>query len=293
VSGNKLKKTNLKQLLIFTICVISFTSCDFFKASDDRIPIARVGDVYLYEEDIKNLVAEGTSADDSTLIVNSFVNRWATQQLLLDGAERNLSEQKQYDFNKLVDQYKKDLYTKAYLEALVKKSIDTVVNEIQAREVYEANQEAFKLNEELVKFRYITIPQNAINEKEIKERFKRFDNQDKRYLDSIAVQFKTYSLNDSIWIKASQITERISVLNSENKKELLKKSNFVQLKDSLDLYLVQINDVLSQNDLAPLEYVKPTIRQIVINKRKLELIKQLEKDITKDAIKNKQFEIYN
>ncbi|OUS02608.1 peptidylprolyl isomerase [Flavobacteriales bacterium 33_180_T64] len=283
----------MKQLLIFTICVISFTSCDFFKASDDRIPIARVGDVYLYEEDIKNLVAEGTSADDSTLIVNSFVNRWATQQLLLDGAERNLSEQKQYDFNKLVDQYKKDLYTKAYLEALVKKSIDTVVNEIQAREVYEANQEAFKLNEELVKFRYITIPQNAINEKEIKERFKRFDNQDKRYLDSIAVQFKTYSLNDSIWIKASQITERISVLNSENKKELLKKSNFVQLKDSLDLYLVQINDVLSQNDLAPLEYVKPTIRQIVINKRKLELIKQLEKDITKDAIKNKQFEIYN
>ena len=36
-----------------------------------------------------------------------------------------------------------------------------------------------------------------------------------------------------------------------------------------------------------------TIRQIVINKRKLEFIKQLEKDITKDAIKNKQFEIFN
>ena len=37
----------------------------------------------------------------------------------------------------------------------------------------------------------------------------------------------------------------------------------------------------------------PTIKQIVINKRKLELVRQLEKDITKDAIKNKQFEIYN
>ena len=113
------------------------------------------------------------------------------------------------------------------------------------------------------------------------------------YLDSISVQSKGYSLNDSIRITASQITEKISVLNSENKKELLKKSNYVQLKDSLDLYLMQIKDVLSQNDLAPLEYVKPTIKQIVINKRKLELIKQLEKDITKDAIKNKQFEIYN
>jgi len=83
------------------------------------------------------------------------------------------------------------------------------------------------------------------------------------------------------------------VVNVDNKKQLLKKSNFLQLKDSLDLYLMQINDVLFQNDYAPLEYVKPTIDQIVINKRKLELIKQLEKDITKDAIKNNQFEIYN
>jgi hypothetical protein len=86
---------------------------------------------------------------------------------------------------------------------------------------------------------------------------------------------------------------KIPVINAENKKELLKKSNFIQLKDSLGLYLMQINDVLHRNDVAPIEYVMPTIKQIVINKRKLEFIKELEKDITKDAIKNKQFEIYN
>ncbi|WP_316931464.1 peptidyl-prolyl cis-trans isomerase [Psychroserpens sp. Hel_I_66] len=282
----------MRQLIIFILFTSLLVSCDFFKETDDRIRVARVGEKYLYEEDIKDLVAEGTPVNDSIQIISSFINRWATQQLLLAGSERNLSEQKQNDFNKLVEQYKNDLYTKAYLEALVKKSIDTSVNMTQAKEVYEANQETFKLNEELVKFRYITIPQNAINEDEIIKRFKRFNIEDKQFLDSISVQFKGYSLNDSLWIKASQITEKIAVLNSENKKELLKKSNFVQLKDSLDLYLMQIEDVLSQNDLAPLEYVKPTIKQIVINKRKLELIKQLEKDITKDAIKNKQFEVY-
>ncbi|WP_230936908.1 peptidyl-prolyl cis-trans isomerase [Psychroserpens luteolus] len=283
----------MKKKIVLILSALAFVSCDFFKETDDRVPVARVGESYLYKEDVEGLVVEGTPKEDSIQIVNGFITRWATQQLLLDGAERNLPEEKQTDFDKLVDQYKNDLYTKAYLEALVIKSIDTIVDEAQAKQVYEANQEAFKLNEELVKFRYITIPQNAINEDEIEERFKRFDAQDKRYLDSISVQFKSYSLNDSMWVKASQITEKISVLNSENKKELLKKSNFVQLKDSLDLYLMQIKDVLSQNDLAPLEYVKPTIKQIVINKRKLELIKQLEKDITKDAIKNKQFEVYN
>tara|TARA_R110002094_G_scaffold149916_2_gene138413 strand:+ start:177 stop:347 length:171 start_codon:yes stop_codon:yes gene_type:complete len=56
---------------------------------------------------------------------------------------------------------------------------------------------------------------------------------------------------------------------------------------------MQVNDVRLQNDYAPLEYVNTSIQQIVINKRKLELIKQLKNDITKDAIKNNQFKIYN
>ena len=281
-----------KRYFIVILCSLGVSSCSFFKTTDDRVPVARVNDEYLYEEDIETLVGEGVSKEDSTFIVNGFINRWATQLLLVDGAERNLPEVKQANFEKLVVQYKKDLYTKAYLEALVKKSIDKVVGDDEAQQVYEANKETFKLNEELIKFRYITIPNNAINEDEIKERFKRFDEEDKKYLDSISVQFKSYSLNDSVWIQTSQIVNKISALNSENKKELLKKSNFIQLKDSLDLYLMQIKDVLYQNDIAPLDYVKPTIDQIILNKRKLELIKKLETDITKDAIKNKQFEIY-
>lgn len=268
-------------------------SCNFFKQTDDRKPIARVNDTYLYEDDIEDLVAKGTNAQDSILLVNGFITRWATQLLLVDGSERNLPQKLQDEFDKLVEQYKKDLYTKAYLEALVKKSIDTFVSNPQANEVYQNNRETFKLNDELIQFRYISIPINAINKDDITRRFTRFSKKDQRYLDSISVQFKSYSLNDTIWIKASQVVDKIPVLNVENKKELLKKSNFIQLKDSLDLYLMQINDVLLQNDYAPLEYVKPTINQIVINKRKLELIQQLEKDITKDAIKNNQFEIYN
>ncbi|HLT33542.1 MAG TPA: hypothetical protein VKZ98_07120, partial [Aquaticitalea sp.] len=282
-----------KKTLFINITFLCLVSCTFFKQTDDREPIARVNDDYLYKDDIKDLVATGTPSTDSTLLANGFITRWATQQLLMDGSERNLPQNMQDEFAKLVDQYKKDLYTKAYLEALVKKSIDTVISNTDANELYQANKETFKLNDELIKFRYITIPVNAINKDEITKRFKRFSEKDKRYLDSISVQFKSYSLNDSIWIKASQVADKISVINAENKKELLKKTNFIQLKDSIDLYLMQINDVLLQNDYAPLEYVKPTIKQIIINKRKLELIKQLEKDITKDAIKDNQFEIYN
>ncbi len=282
-----------KLKIIFLLGVLSVTSCQFFKETDDRIPVARVDETYLYQEDIENLVAEGTSEKDSTVIVNGFITKWATQLLLLDGAERNLPETKQLDFDKLVEQYKKDLYTKAYLEALVNRSVDTVIHQEEAIKVYEDNQSTFRLNEELLRLRYLALPQNAINEDEIEKKFVRFNNEDKRYLDSISIQFKSYSLNDSMWVRASQVAQKLPVIGSENKDELLKKSNFIQLKDSLDLYLVRIEDVLSKNDLAPLEYVRPTIKQIIVNKRKLELVKKFEKDITKDAIKNKQFETYD
>lgn len=281
------------RLYIILLLLVAVTSCKFFKETDDRIRVARVNDTYLYYDDIKDLVTEGTSKEDSTLLVQNFIKRWATQQLLVDGAKLNLSQSQQDAFDKLVVQYKNDLYTKAYIEALVERNIDSTVTQEEAEEYYNANKDVFKLNEELIKFRYIHVNQNIIDFKNIEQKFKRFNNEDKKQLDSISIQFKSYSLNDSIWIKVSQVINKIPVINAENKNELLKKSNFVQLKDSLGVYLMQINDVLLRNDTAPLEYVKPTIDQIVINKRKLELIKELEKDITKDAIKNNQFEIYN
>ncbi|WP_422395614.1 peptidyl-prolyl cis-trans isomerase [Pseudotamlana carrageenivorans] len=267
-------------------------SCGYFNKSEEIDAVARVNTSYLYQDDIKGLVPAGASKADSILIIHNFINRWATQKLLVDGAMVNLSQEKQDAFNKLVEQYKNDLYTKAYVEALVKRSIDTLVTMDEADTYYEENKEVFKLNEELIKFRYIHVDEHLINYKEINERFQRYSQKDKKMLDSISIQFKSYSLNDSIWIKLSQVINKIPAVNTENKNELLKKSNFIQLKDSLGVYLMQINDVLLRNDTAPLEYVKPTIDQIVINKRKLELIKELEKDITKDAIKNKQFEIY-
>ena len=279
--------------LIISLLLFLFFSCDFFKKEEDKTPIAKVNETYLYLEDLEGLITEGTSKTDSILLVTNFINNWATQQLLIDGALLNLNEEKQESFDKLVKQYKNDLYTKAYLEALVQRGLDTNVTIEEADSFYNKNVEAFKLNEDLIKFRYINIDNNRQDFDDITEKFKRYNFEDKKELDSISIQFKSFSLNDSIWIRTSQVFDKIPAVTLENQNQLLKKSNFIQLKDSLGVYLMQINDVLLRNSLAPLEYVKPTINQIVINKRKLELIRELEKDITKDAIKNKQFEIYN
>ena len=276
-------------VLLYTLLLV--TSCDYFKQEELKTPIARVNDSYLYQEDLKDLIFDDTSKEDSVLIVNNFIRRWATQQLLIDQSIINLPQNKQEDFNKLVEEYKIDLYTEAYKSAIISKQLDSVVTNEELAIYYEANKENFKLNDDLLKIRFIQVDKNYSNIKKLAKIFTRFNEEDKVTLTELKFKFKAVNLNDSVWVKKDILINTLPIIQSKSK-QVLKKSNYAQLQDSLGVYLVKINDVLKPNDIAPLSYVKPTIKQIILNKRKRELLKILEKDITVDAIKNKNFETF-
>ena len=123
------------------ILFIMVSSCDYFKAPKKPKAIARVGESYLFESDILNLVPKGTSKQDSSAIVTSFVERWATQKILFEAAEKNISKEKLDEFTILMEQYKVDLYTKAYLENLVIRQIDTLVTDNQIVDYYNKNKQ--------------------------------------------------------------------------------------------------------------------------------------------------------
>ena len=237
------------------------------------------------------MVFESTSKEDSILIVNNFINKWATQQLLIDQSVKNIPQEQQDKFDKLVDEYKIDLYTESYKNSIVTRQLDSLISVNELENFYELNKENFKLNDELLKVRYITVPLNFNNLSEVKIKLQRFNSEDKIDLYNLSIKFKAFNLNDSIWIKNDVLLDALPILQSDSQ-QVLKKSNFTQLQDSLGVYLVKIEEVLKTNDIAPLTYVKPTIKQIILNKRKQELLKILEKDITIDAIKNKNFELF-
>tara|TARA_B110000908_G_scaffold49942_1_gene61040 strand:+ start:20 stop:874 length:855 start_codon:yes stop_codon:yes gene_type:complete len=281
----------MNKIFLTIINLIVLCSCDFINQENLDTPIARVNDSYLYQKDIKNLIFENTSKDDSTLIVTNFINRWATKQLLIDQSIINLTQEKQDAYNNLVNQYKTDLYIEAYKSSIVAKRLDSIITFEELEKFYNQNKENFKLNDALLKIRYIHIDENFSNTKELVEKFKRFDSIDKNELTNLSIKFKAFNLNDSIWIKNDLLIGVLPVLK-QNNIQVLKKTNFTQLQDSLGVYLVKIEAVLKTNDIAPLSYVKPTIEQIVINKRKQEILKKIEKEITIDAIKNKNFELF-
>ncbi|MFD2585351.1 peptidyl-prolyl cis-trans isomerase [Croceitalea marina] len=268
-------------------------SCNsLFKEEPEKEPIARVGDSYLYKDDVANLIPQGLKGRDSAAFVVNYINNWASKELLLDKSKINIPEEQLQEFNRLVDNYRTDLYTRAYLEALVQQSSDTSVTKEELQGFYNNEKENFRLSEKLVQLRFVALPLQFLDKDIVETKLKSFKAEDKNYLDSIAVQFKKLHFNDSIWVSASRLIEEIPPLTSQNEEKYLKNSQFFELQDSIGVYLGRVSNVLDINDTAPLSYVTPDIKQIIINRRRLSQIKKIETEIIDEAIKKNEFEIY-
>ena len=279
-------------LLLALICF--FSSCDnLLKNREEKTPIARVGDTYLYKEDISSLLTQSMSEEDSSSFMANYINQWATKQLLLSKARFNLPEEELGEFDRLVEDYRTDLYTRAYKEALVSQSEDTTISNSDLNTFYDSQKENFRLKERLVRLRFVELPLQFLDKNEIVSKLKSFDESDKIYLDSVAVQFIKMNLNDSIWVPISRLVQEIPPLESDRAERYLKKSQFFELQDDKGVYLIHVNEVLQVNEIAPLTYVEPRIKQIILNRRKLDYIRSLETEIMDEATKENEFEVYD
>ena len=267
-------------------------SCNYFKPQQKLQSIARVGKSYLYKNDIATLVPAGTSKEDSVLLVRDFIDRWASQKLLIDAAERNLSDSKKAAYNALIKQYKVDLYTRAYIEDVVKNTVDTVVSELELKNYYNENKENFKTNGSLVRLRFVNLSKENPRFETIRSKFFDYSKNDKSFWKTYALQCKSFAMNDTVWVDMSQVYTKLPFITPDNREEYIIAGKRIEKNDKNDVYLVKITNVIDKNQISPFEYIKPTLKEVLLNKRKLELIKKFEKDITNDAIKNNDYEIY-
>jgi hypothetical protein len=281
----------MHKLLYTGLCLLLF-SCNYFTPEAKPKAIARVNEVFLYKDEISHLIPKGTSTEDSIVMVRSFIDRWASQELLIDAAEINLSQEKKAEFDKLIEQYKIDLYTKAYLEEIVKRTTDTVISDAELESYYDQNKANFKTNGILVRLRYVNVKKDNPKFGAIESNFFDYRKSDKKFWDTYALQFNSFALNDSIWVDMNQVYSKLPFINPDNRDEYIRSGKNIRHSDGDNMYLVKIRGVINHNQVSPFEYLKPTLKEVILNKRKLELIKKFEKEITDDAIKERKYEIY-
>ena len=81
-------------------------------------------------------------------------------------------------------------------------------------------------------------------------------------------------------------------LTIDDQEEFLSKNKYYEVKDSITNHYVAIAAYKSKESVSPLNFEVENIRTILLNKRKAELLKQMEEDLISDAVKQKKYEIF-
>ena len=287
-----IKFLKLSKYAVMSFLFMILFSCDSITSSNQDRLIARAENHYLYLSDLERNLKSFSSVEDSLIQATNYINNWAREKLFFEKSLINLPQEKISDLTNLVDAYKNNLFINAYREFVLKSTMGSFDTKSSIKSFYEANKQNFLLKEPIFRFRYISFPLDNVVRKQITRRFKRYNVEDVKFLDSLSFQFSSYFLSDTVWLNQIEVREQLNNLNQKQKELFLKSPNYYEVKDSLVIYLFQLAERLERGNIAPISYVENTIRDIVFNQKKLELLRSFDNDVLQDAIKTKKFERY-
>jgi len=286
----------IKDLKIWMLLlpVSLLAACSFFKKDNSDVAVAVAYDKTLYRSELNGIVPSGSSANDSIEITRQYIDNWVRNQVKLHQAEKNLSDE-QMDFEKQLELYRNSLIIYEYESELIKQKLDTVVNEQEIQQFYDANPANFQLRENIVKVSYIKVPLASVGAPAVKKArqllgAERIANPEK--LDEICQSsMLSCRIDDDNWLTFNDLIRELplDVFDQEN---FLKSKKFFETSDSLYLYMVRFNDYKIKESLSPISFETEKIRSIILNQRKHELINRMHQEVFQKALENKEFEIF-
>ncbi|NJB82863.1 hypothetical protein [Wenyingzhuangia aestuarii] len=280
----------MKKVLAVIALFLTITSCNQTKSTPSNV-VAKVYDYVLTKEELKANIPKTTTIVDSLKVTQEYIQRWSRQKLLYRNALINLDDTK--DLDALVKKYKEELYVSYYKNALVNKKLDTLVFENEIDSFYVKNHTNFKLNEDLVQFKYIHVDQNNRKRYNIRKLFESDDIDDKQEILTDYEGYDDFYFNDSTWVSLRDVYVQKPDFPMLSTLDLARTNRLIE-KQGVDrsLYYIYIKETLSKGDIAPLAYVRPTIKNILLHKNKIKFFDQMEQILIDDAVKQKKYEVY-
>jgi hypothetical protein len=282
----------MNRIFFLVIIILLSLSCKKHAKNAQRLVVAEVDNSVLYYDEIPRLIQKGVNEPDSATVIQSYINKWAKRQLLLQKAEENLSQDIKNEIENQLQETRTNLLIYQYQREMMLQKMDTIVSEQEMQNYYTTNEKNLLLSENIVKALFIKIPRETPDLEKIKTLAKSNTQSDLQQLESICYQFaeKFDDFNEK-WIPMSRLRVELQqeIPDEEN---FLRSYRFFETSDQASVYLIAIRDFRLRSTIAPLEYVKEDIRRIIWNTRRYEYIQSLENGIYNDALKNKSFKIY-
>jgi hypothetical protein len=222
----------------------------------------------------------------------SYVNNWIRKQLLIDEASARIDFDEAEIQRKILD-YRYSLIAYEYKTYYINQNLTKEVTNEEIESYYQENQQNFPLKQNIIRGKFIRVPMDAPNKSKIKSLLlsTREDKMAelKTYCFSNALM---YSLEDSVWINFDDIIKNTPLAEIPNKVDFLKRTKYTESSDERSNYYLLIKEYKKTDDIAPLDVVREQIVGIIINKRKVALARNLEKEVYDKAVESNAFEIY-
>ncbi|WP_163712049.1 hypothetical protein [Mangrovibacterium lignilyticum] len=278
------------KLFYFLIAGLILSACQ--SKTIEKTPVAQVGETYLYLEDLVKVIPENLKGADSTLWVDDFIRKWVQSELVILNAEQNLTDE-QKNVDQELDEYRNSLITYRYKKELMAQKMDTVISDSDILAYYNLHLDRYKLKDNIIKAVYLKIPLEVANREVLKSFCTDLDAEKLTQLSEYGIQYsKVFDRFGDKWVSweniNSQIPEEINI-----DQQFLRRNKFIESSDTDYYYFICIRDFRLQGENAPVEFVSSEIRNILLNERKIEFLKNIEDDIYKEGLASNKFKIYN
>lgn len=273
--------------------LIFFVACNHTGpvTNEGEKPIARVFEKKLFFSDFSSNIPKQLNAKDSLFFVNSYVEQWIMSELLEHQAENNL-EPDEKNIEKEIEEYRKNLLVYRYETELVKQKLDTSVSPQEIEEYYNQHSANFMLKDNIVKVTYVKAGIKAPTPEKVRKWYVSSDPKDLDNLKKYCVQYAdNFFLDGNTWLLLDDVMKEIP-LRDFNPELLLRTTRRIEMSDSLYNYYLFIRDFKIKNMPSPLSFETDNIRQVIINKRKLQLIEEMKQSVYAQAKESGNFEVY-
>jgi hypothetical protein len=282
----------MKLLITLLFAVFALLSCEYISSkSEKEKTVARVYESYLYESDLAGIVEPGISGQDSIIIMRRYIDTWVRQQLLLNEAQNNLAPE-QMNFEKKIQDYKNSLIIFSFETDYIKNNLDTVVSNDQIQKYYDQYMNDFRLKENIVMASFVKISLEAPDQNILRKLFRSDKEEDRSKLEEYCVQnAAAYIIDNKSWMIFAELLKTIPI-EVNNQEYFLRNNKLVELSDDFYRYFLLIHDYKLKESVSPLAFEEKNIRNIIINKRKHQLITDFRNELYRDAIRDNAFEVF-
>lgn len=295
VAAKRIKTRSTFAFLMGVLLMqLSLTSCKKPQAvsEENRKPVARVQNSFLYKDELAGIAPPGLPLQDSASRVEAYIDSWIRKELLIQEATRKMDIDEAEVERKILD-YRYSIIAYEFQTYYVKQHLDTAVSAQEIEKYYEDNIDNFILKQNIVQATFIKVPKTAPRTEKIKEMMYAQNSKDARELKSYCLSFSAaYHLSDSTWIVFDDLVRNSPLAEIPNKIQFLKSNPYHETSDDNYLYFLKVDRYQISDNVSPLEFVRDEIKNIILNKRKVELARRLEDEVFEQAQNSNKFEIY-